>query len=61
MDGGWGNDTYVVDEAGDVVEDVEGRDTVKASFDFTLPDEIEVLVLTGPARQGTGNASDNIL
>lgn len=62
--GGAGNDTYLVDNAGDVVVEQWGGgiDTVKASVDHTLADEVENLVLTGVgALAGTGNALDNHL
>ncbi|MHC2001760.1 calcium-binding protein [Methylobacterium sp. CM6241] len=62
MIGGGGDDTYVVGSAGDiVVEDaVEGDDTVRSSVTYTLPDNVENLVLTGTSDiDGTGNALDN--
>ena len=62
--GGAGNDTYIVDDAGDaVVESAdEGTDTVKASVDYTLPDNVEKLVLTGAIDLvGTGNLLNNVL
>lgn len=62
MVGGQGNDTYVVDHKGDVVTEMpgEGEETVEASVNYRLPDNVENLVLTGTGRQsGTGNASSN--
>jgi Ca2+-binding RTX toxin-like protein len=61
MDGGAGNDIYAVDDAGDVVADASGADTVVASLDYTLGAGIEGLQLTGAAHRGTGNALANIL
>ena len=63
MIGGKGNDTYIVDSAGDVVTEAagEGRDTVRASVDYTLSANVEELILTGTAKSGTGNASDNTI
>lgn len=61
--GAAGNDVYLIDSAGDSILEYRGlgRDEVRASIDYTLPDDIEILVLTGAARQGTGNAADNEL
>ncbi|MGE0745585.1 MAG: tandem-95 repeat protein, partial [Rhodospirillales bacterium] len=62
--GGEGNDTYEVDDPGDtVVENAdEGLDVVESSVDFTLPDNVEVLVLTGGQDiDGTGNGQENVI
>jgi serralysin len=63
MLGGAGNDLYVVGEAGDIVTELggEGTDTVKSAIDYTLGDNVEMLVLTGSAKSGTGNGLDNTL
>ena len=72
MAGGRGNDTYVVDHAGDVVVENagEGTDRVISSIDYTLSANVENLALTGTAVSGTGNglrnsivgnAADNVL
>ena len=63
MSGGAGNDTYVVDDAGDVVTEAagEGTDTVRARVSYTLGANVENLTLTGTgAINGTGNALDNV-
>ena len=62
--GGAGNDTYIVDDAGDIITDAsaQGTDTVKSSVAFTLGTYTENLVLTGSAAiNGTGNATVNII
>ena len=70
MFGGAGNDTYVVDNAGDVVNETggDGTDTVQSSISFSLADpvhaigSIENLTLTGTANiNGTGNELDNVI
>ena len=66
MMGGSANDTYVVDNSGDVVEDYgllpNVRDKVKSSVSWTLSSAIEDLELTGDqATEGTGTALDNVL
>ena len=63
LTGGAGNDTYVVDAAGDVVVEAagDGNDTVIASVDYTLGDNVEALVLSGAGLAGTGNAGNNAI
>ena len=63
LEGGTGNDTYIVGEAGDIVTELagEGTDTVKSSIDYVLVSNVENLVLTGAAQNGTGNELDNVI
>ncbi|MCR0983632.1 calcium-binding protein [Roseomonas populi] len=65
MSGGAGNDTYIVDNAGDrIVEGTGGGlDRVEASVNFSIADmaNVETLVLTGTARNGTGNGEANLI
>ncbi|MFD2185155.1 calcium-binding protein, partial [Rhodoplanes azumiensis] len=61
--GGEGDDTFVVDDLGDVVIEYAGQgvDTVRASIDYQIADDVEIenLVLTGTAVTGIGNHLDN--
>ncbi|MBI3350385.1 MAG: hypothetical protein HY020_24645 [Burkholderiales bacterium] len=62
MTGGAGNDSYIVDNAGDtVVEGANGgTDGVQSSVTHTLSANVENLTLTGGAAiNGSGNALDN--
>ncbi|MBP2158785.1 MULTISPECIES: calcium-binding protein [Asticcacaulis] len=63
LTGGGGDDSYVVDDAGDVVTEAsgEGTDAVSASVDYALTANVENLILTGLAANGTGNALDNAI
>jgi serralysin len=63
MKGGTGNDLYFVDNAGDKVIELggEGVDTVSSSISYTLTENVEHLILTGTAANGTGNGFDNTL
>ena len=65
MAGGLGNDTYIVDNIGDSVSETSTLaneiDTVRSSVDWTLGANLENLVLTGNAVNGTGNALNNTL
>lgn len=60
--GGPGDDTYVVDDEGDRVEEAKnaGTDTVEASVTHVLDNNVEILRLTGTAAiDGTGGKGDN--
>lgn len=62
--GGAGNDTYLVDNSGDVVEELngEGTDLVSSAITYTLGENLENLTLTGSfAGIATGNALANIV
>jgi len=65
MTGGYGNDRYVVDNAGDVVIEQAGQgfDTVDASVSYTLGANVEALRLMGVtgAVDAHGNAGNNWL
>jgi Ca2+-binding RTX toxin-like protein len=63
MRGGRGDDTYLVDNAADLVleQPGEGTDTVVASLSFALAENVENLTLTGRAITGTGNGLDNLM
>ncbi|MCC7326374.1 MAG: hypothetical protein IT521_06175 [Burkholderiales bacterium] len=64
MAGGAGNDTYVIDNAGDVVTENtgEGTDLVQSSISYVLAANIERLTLTGTAAiNATGNSLANVL
>ncbi|MFC7499609.1 beta strand repeat-containing protein [Enterovirga sp. GCM10030262] len=63
MVGAAGNDTYYVDNVGDVVVETAGagRDVVRSTASFTLGAHVENLILTGPALSGTGNDLANSL
>ena len=64
MSGGLGDDTYVVDDNGDIVLEAAGAgtDLVESSITYTLTDNVENLNLTGTADiQGTGNELNNII
>ncbi len=64
MSGGANNDTYVVDDAGDVVTEFSGQgtDLVQASVSYALGSNVENLELTGGAAiDATGNSLNNAL
>lgn len=61
MHGGRGAETFVVDDLRDIVHDDGGRDIVRSSVDYRLPDEIESLTLTGSAVIGIGNRAANAI
>lgn len=62
--GGKDDDTYIVDNNTTLVKEManEGIDTVLASVDYTLTNNVENLTLTGTENlKGTGNTMDNII
>jgi Ca2+-binding RTX toxin-like protein len=69
LEGGLGDDTYVVDSTtGDVIVELGGYDRVYSSVSYTLPGttlatSAEALILRegSAATEGTGNLSDNVL
>ncbi|MCL5775929.1 tandem-95 repeat protein [Limibaculum sp. FT325] len=64
LEGQDGNDLYRIDDEGDAVVERRNRgtDTVEASITYTLPNNVENLVLTGAADiDGTGNGDDNVI
>src|SRR6185437_7563937 len=64
LNGGIGNDTYFVDDAGDAVFENagQGSDTVFSTVHFALPANVETLVLQGSADlQGYGNGLLNTI
>lgn len=62
MNGREGNDTYFVDNAGDVISDYSGLDTVNSSISYTLGSQLENLNLLGAGGlNGTGNTLNNTL
>ncbi|EFL89370.1 VCBS domain-containing protein [Ahrensia sp. R2A130] len=59
--GGTGNDTYGVTDAATIVTELagEGDDTVYASIDYVLGDNLEVLIMQMGATSATGNELNN--
>ncbi len=71
MIGGLGSDTYLVTDAGDIVDEGSsgltgsiafgGLDLVRSTVDFTLGRNVENLTLDGTATNGTGNELINLI
>jgi len=62
LQGGAGNDTYVIARADVIIEQAgAGRDTVQSSINHVLGSNLENLTLTGTAATGVGNALANVL
>lgn len=64
MQGGTGNDTYFVENNGDLITELvnAGVDTVSSRLTYTLPNNVEDLILTGNAAiNGTGNNLANVI
>ena len=62
MNGGAGNDSYFVENAGDKVVETanQGTDSVNSRVTYALPPNVENLTLTGtPAINGSGNGLAN--
>ncbi|MFZ4774383.1 MAG: hypothetical protein ACOYM3_03415 [Terrimicrobiaceae bacterium] len=62
MTGGAGNDSFYVDNTGDIVTEAvsQGTDYIYSSVDFTIPANVEGLVLTGTANlNATGGKASN--
>ena len=62
--GGLGNDTYVVNNTGDVITEDEGAgtDLIQSSISYTASTNVENLTLTGSSNiNATGNALNNTL
>ena len=64
LTGGAGNDTYTVDEAADIVVELDGggTDTIRSSVGYALPDFVENLTLIGSGDiVGIGNGLGNVI
>ncbi|MES1198979.1 MAG: calcium-binding protein, partial [Pseudomonadota bacterium] len=64
MTGGVGDDTYVVDDVGDVVTEnaAQGVDTVRSTLSYTLGANLENLTIIGiGGLSGTGNNLNNVM
>lgn len=63
--GGAGNDTYILDDSGDIAYETsaaDGHDSVRSSVSVALAENIEDLVLLGSeALNGTGNDLSNLI
>ena len=64
LKGAAGNDTYLVDNAGDIITETlnAGNDIGNSSVTYTLSNNVENLTLTGTsAIDGTGNSLSNLI
>ncbi len=64
LDGGRGNDYYIIDRPGDIVFEMAGHgtDTVESFISYALPGEVENLTLFRSGDlHGIGNVHDNIM
>jgi Ca2+-binding RTX toxin-like protein len=60
MEGGAGDDVYHVDDAGDVIIDISGNDSVLTRVDYVAHASIETIIAGGTgAIRITGNAGEN--
>ena len=63
MAGGAGNDSYTVNVATDIIQENsdEGIDTVSTGINYSLGANVENLILSTPATNGTGNDLNNVI
>ena len=64
LKGGAGSDTFVISNAADVVQDTSATttNTLESSVNYTLPTDVNVLLLTGQANvEGPGNGAADTL
>lgn len=64
LEGGDGSDLYIVSSPRNIIVEAAagGYDVVQSAISFTLPDEVEQLMLTGGGDlYGRGNAADNFV
>ncbi|WP_294393202.1 calcium-binding protein [uncultured Sphingomonas sp.] len=63
MVGGKGDDTYYVDDLGDVVVEGNdgGMDSIYATINYALPVNVEALILSGTAMLGLGHEGANAI
>ena len=67
MQGGFGNDNYIVDNASDLISELayQGTDTIYTTVSYTLPSNVENIAAVQPTGTSgiviTGNSADNWL
>jgi YD repeat-containing protein len=65
LEGGFGDDTYIISDLNDTIIELTaaGNDTIRASVNFSMANvaNVEHLILTGTALEGTGNSLNNNL
>ena len=62
LEGGAGDDTYIVNDPGDVLIDAGGIDTVRTYLSWDLGPRFENLIITGhSATSSQGNDLDNLM
>ncbi|MEQ1721349.1 MAG: calcium-binding protein [Nitrosomonas sp.] len=60
--GGSGDDFYTINSGEQIIENLnEGFDIVSSTVNFTLPANVEMLLLSGSAVTGNGNSLDNFI
>lgn len=64
MIGGQGDDTFNVHQINDIVEvasGLSGVKTISSDFGYTLPDNVQNLIINAPLQAGQGNSLDNLI